>query len=202
MNELKQLDGYTAKINDAITNIKNEYFYIGALLNEINNRHTYLEDGYKNIIEYCESVFGFKKSFTYNLMKVADKFRDPNGTMFTIKPQYRDYDFSKLVIMCNMNAEQLHVCNPEYSVKTLLAIKKGFFSSSNSTRVENKNISECIGKSDFESDAVIISGDDGFVNITLFNTGKSPIEFGLYVCGVIENYCCEGKSYQVRIMVN
>ncbi len=134
------LSDYSDKIKDAIQNIKREYFYIGALLNEMNYHKTYLDGGYNSIVEYCEDVFGFKKTFTYDLMKVSNKFRDPKGTMFSIDPRFSSYDFSKLVIMCNMNAEQLHVCNPEYSVNTLRSIKKGFFSSNDSVRTEKEVI--------------------------------------------------------------
>lgn len=147
----ENLVSYSNKIHESVNNIKNEYIYIGALLNEINSFKLYEYDGYQNIAEYCEKEFGFKKSFAYNLMNVQKRFHDEEGSMFSINPKYKDYDFSKLVLMCKMNEEQLHVCNPEYSVKTIFDIKNGLFSSSvkkqNSTRVED---SDCIS---FKSDS-------------------------------------------------
>lgn len=118
------LDDYTKKIKDSVYNIKQEYFYIGALLNEVNSFGCYSAAGYKSIVEYCEDVFGFKKTFTYDLMKVASYFRDPLGTMFAIEPKYKDYDFSKLCVMAGMNAKQLSLCSPYYTVEEIKNIKR------------------------------------------------------------------------------
>ena len=118
------LDDYSKKIKDSVQNIKQEYFYIGALLNEVDCFGCYSAGGYKNIVEYCEDVFGFKKTFTYDLMKVASYFRDPLGTMFSIEPKYKDYDFSKLCVMAGMNAKQLSLCSPDYTVKEIKHIKR------------------------------------------------------------------------------
>lgn len=138
----ESLVSYSNKIRDSVNNIKNEYIYIGALLNEVNDFKLYEYEGCRNIAEYCEKEFGFKKSFTYNLMNVQKRFCDKEGSMFSINPKYKDYDFSKLVLMCKMNEEQLHCCHPEYSVKSILTIKNGLFSSSDSTRVEKSEQTE------------------------------------------------------------
>lgn len=118
------LNDYSKKIKDSVQNIKREYFYIGAMLNELSSRGTFAAGGYKNISEYCEDVFGFKKTFTYDLMNVASCFRDPLGTMFSIEPKYKDYDFSKLCVMAGMNSKQLSLCSPNYTVKEIKNIKR------------------------------------------------------------------------------
>lgn len=134
----ENLVNYTNKIRDSVNNIKSEYFYIGALLNEVNDFKLYEYKGCKNIVEFCEQEFGFKKSFTYNLMNVHKRFCDKEGSIFSINPRYKDYDFSKLVLMCKMDDHSLLNCKPDYTVEQLKNVKKGLypFQPIDSTRVE------------------------------------------------------------------
>ena len=129
------LSEYTDKINNAIYDIKKSYVYIGGLLNEINSFETYKELGFENIAEYCEQAFGFKKTFTYDLMNVQRKFN--NGTIFNLDERYKNYDFSKLVVMSRMNDFQLVKCNPEMTVQELKVLKKLNHMVSDSARAEN-----------------------------------------------------------------
>lgn len=129
------LSDYTDKINRAISNIRKEYVYIGGLLNEINTFEQYKELGFDSIVEYCESTFGFKKSFTYNLMNVQRKFN--NGTIFNLDEKYEKFDFSKLVVMSSMNDLQIARCKPDMTVNQIKDIKRNSF---HSTRVEKVKI--------------------------------------------------------------
>ncbi len=141
------LSDYTDKINQAIHDIKNSYVYIGGLLNEINSFETYKELGYENIAEYCEKTFGFKKTFTYDLMNVQRKFND--GTIFNLDERYKNYDFSKLVVMSRMNDMQLSKCSSDMTVQQIKDIKRNIYpctyeyyqeqEKQNSARAENKN---------------------------------------------------------------
>lgn len=134
----ENLLSYTNKIRDSVNNIKNEYIYIGALLNEVNNFKLYEYKGYKNISDFCENEFGFKKSFTYNLMNVQHRFCDKKGSMFSIDPKFKDYDFSKLVLMCKMDDKLLLNCKPDYTVEQIKNVKKGLYpyQPEKSTRME------------------------------------------------------------------
>lgn len=130
------LNDYTDKINRAIFDIKKNYFYIGGLLNEINGTDKYKELGYSSIVDYCESTFGFKKTFTYDLMKVQKKFND--GTIFNIADRFKNYDFSKLVLMSSMNDFQLAKCKSDMTVQELKEIKSNKYSA----RTENSESSD------------------------------------------------------------
>lgn len=65
------LDVYTKRIREACDNIRNEYVYIGFQLNELNGSELFQHEAI-TIAEYAEMEFGFKKSLTYSMMKVAD----------------------------------------------------------------------------------------------------------------------------------
>lgn len=124
-HSVNTLSDYTDKINQAIYDIKKSYVYIGGLLNEINSFETYKELGYENIAEYCEKTFGFKKTFTYDLMNVQRKFN--NGTIFNLDERYKNYDFSKLVVMSRMNDMQLSKCSSDMTVQQIKDIKRNIY---------------------------------------------------------------------------
>lgn len=149
-HSVNSLSDYTDKINQAIYDIKKSYVYIGGLLNEINSFETYKELGYENIAEYCEKTFGFKKTFTYDLMNVQRKFN--NGTIFNLDERYKNYDFSKLVVMSRMNDMQLSKCSSDMTVQQIKDIKRNIYpctyeyyreqDKQNSARAENSEQSE------------------------------------------------------------
>lgn len=154
-HSVNTLSDYTDKINQAIHDIKKSYVYIGGLLNEINSFETYKELGYENIAEYCEKTFGFKKTFTYDLMNVHRKFN--NGTIFNLDERYKNYDFSKLVVMSRMNDMQLSKCSSDMTVQQIKDIKRNIYpctyeyyqeqEKQNSARAENSEQSEQVEQS-------------------------------------------------------
>lgn len=154
-HSVNTLSDYTDKINQAICDIKRSYAYIGGLLNEINGFETYKDLGYENIAEYCDKTFGFKKTFTYDLMNVQRKFN--NGTIFNLDERYKNYDFSKLVVMSRMTDVQLSRCKSEMTVQQIKDIKRNIYSCTyeyyqeqekqNSARAENSEESEQIEQS-------------------------------------------------------
>lgn len=154
-HSVNSLSDYTDKINQAIYDIKKSYVYIGGLLNEINSFETYKELGYENIAEYCEKTFGFKKTFTYDLMNVQRKFN--NGTIFNLDERYKNYDFSKLVVMSRMNDMQLSKCSSDMTVQQIKDIKRNIYpctyeyyqeqEKQNSARAENSEQSEQVEQS-------------------------------------------------------
>lgn len=124
-NCVNTLNDYTDKINNAIQDIKSSYVYIGGLLNEINSFEVYKELGFESVVDYCYHTFGFKKTFTYDLMNVHRKFND--GTIFHLSKRYEKYDFSKLVVMSRMNDLQLSKCTSNMTVQQIKDIKRNIY---------------------------------------------------------------------------
>ncbi len=46
-------------------------FYVAEILQTVNAYRLYKDDGAKNIVEWCDKNFGYKKSNTHNLLNVA-----------------------------------------------------------------------------------------------------------------------------------
>lgn len=190
------LNDYTDKINRAIFDIKKNYFYIGGLLNEINGIEKYKELGYSSIVEYCEFTFGFKKTFTYDLMKVQRKFND--GTIFNIADRFKNYDFSKLVLMSSMNDFQLAKCKSDMTVQELKEIKCNKYSA----RAENSDNIEIV--KNYKSDSVCTENtfDVSRVNIHTRREILSDDDldnFADEISEIIKTYCSSGKVLEIRI---
>lgn len=98
------LKNATDKINDFHSVAKNALLGISLILNDIANKpNEYLEgSGFASISEYANCMFGYKKAYTYKLIKIA-KFitiEDGNGQSLTttdlINGIEGDYSFNTL----------------------------------------------------------------------------------------------------------
>lgn len=59
-----------------LDDIKHTFFKIGFRLREANNERYFIKLGYESIEECAEALFGFKKTTTYDLMRLAELFAD------------------------------------------------------------------------------------------------------------------------------
>lgn len=117
------LDVYTKRIREACDNIRNEYVYIGFQLNELNGSELFQHEAI-TIAEYAEMEFGFKKSLTYSMMKVAARFATTESPYTCIDSSYKGYSFSQLVELLSVPDEQIVNYNPELTVKEIKELKK------------------------------------------------------------------------------
>lgn len=113
------LDEYTSKINEATQQIKNNYIYIGFLLNELSRSEQFSHEPY-TIVEYAENEFGFSKSLTYSMMKVAERFCDG---MF-ISDGFKNYGYSQLVELLPVSDNDLIEFDSDMSVREIKEKKK------------------------------------------------------------------------------
>lgn len=113
------LDEYTNKINEASQQIKNNYIYIGFLLNELSRSENFCHEPY-TISEYAEKEFGFSKSLTYSMMKVAERFC--HG-MF-ILDEFKNYGYSQLVELLPVSDSDLINFKSDMSVREIKEKKK------------------------------------------------------------------------------
>lgn len=113
------LDEYTSKINEATQQIKNNYIYIGFLLNELSRSEQFSHEPY-TIVEYAENEFGFSKSLTYSMMKVAERFCDG---MF-ISDGFKNYGYSQLVELLPVSDNDLIEFDSDMSVREIKEKKR------------------------------------------------------------------------------
>lgn len=101
------IKSHTKKIQDSLDSISNNFLKIGFLLNEVNQSGWYKTAHYDNIVEYSLCEFGFKKSQTYNFLKVVDLFaeRNPSGSILylKLKEPFKDYNFTQLCILSTVD---------------------------------------------------------------------------------------------------
>ena len=93
MNE-GMLKNATTKITQFHKIAKNAILGISMVLSDIADKpKEYLENsGYNTIAEYTESVFGYKKAYTYKLIKIAKfiKIKDINGEVLSVSNLIED----------------------------------------------------------------------------------------------------------------
>lgn len=75
----KKLQTATNAIIKATETATKSLFKIALTMKSIKDNELYVDDGFKNISEFAEKVFGYKKTATYNMLKVADEYLNENG---------------------------------------------------------------------------------------------------------------------------
>lgn|GEM_PF-1774511 len=123
------LNDHLGTIRERANNIINNYIEIGFRLLEIRDVKLYKSKGYDNLIACVEAELGMKKSTCYNLMRIAEKFGDPESR--SLKIDYNSYGYVQLLEMTTMSDEELNHVNPDMSKREIQQIK-------NSNRLEQK----------------------------------------------------------------
>lgn len=108
-----------------LNDIKRSFFKIGFRLREANNNGYYKKLGFENISDCAETLFGFKKSTTYELMDIAFWFRSKESPM-CIDPKYQDYNQSQLTLFNSINCARdsfIKMSSPSDSIAKLRKAK-------------------------------------------------------------------------------
>lgn len=118
--------------------ISESFFNIGVILRFVKKFKLYELEEYNNIYEYAEDKFNIKSTSVKNLINIVDKFGDfsandgfnlstyDNNIWFSginIKENYKDYSYSQLVYMKNLNEEELSEITPDKTITEIKAIK-------------------------------------------------------------------------------
>ncbi len=69
-------------------------FYVAEILQTVNAYRLYKDDGAKNIVEWCDKNFGYKKSNTHNLLNVALWVKDGKSRYATTE---NDFSFAQIL---------------------------------------------------------------------------------------------------------
>lgn len=108
-----------------LDDIKRTFFKIGFRLREANNEKYYLKLGFDSIEECAEALFGFGKTTTYDLMRIASLFRNDKAHM-QLDPRYEGYSQSQLVLFSQINLSPkqfIDMANPSDSIANLKKAK-------------------------------------------------------------------------------
>lgn len=88
----KELKKATSNIVKASQNINKNLFTVAKELNNVAENNLFVDDGFKNVEEYANKVFGFRKSTTYNFISIGKLFT--NNSTLTSNLDYTEHDYS------------------------------------------------------------------------------------------------------------
>lgn len=116
------LEGRLDFIRSRSEDVLNNYVEIGFTLVEMKDRKLYAEKGYENLVDCVEAELGMKKSTCYNLIKIAEKFGDPDTRR--LNPEFSQYNYAQCLEMSTMTNEQLSLVSPDMSKRDMQDFKK------------------------------------------------------------------------------
>jgi hypothetical protein len=121
------LNSHLQYIRNKSENIVGNYVEIGFTLINIRDNKLYKVRGYDSLVDCVESELNMKKSTAYNLIKIAEKFGDPETKR--LKAEYKQYNYVQCLEMSTMTEDELSQVSPEISRRKMKQIR-------NSNRLE------------------------------------------------------------------
>ena len=84
------------------------------------------KEKYKNIVECCREEFGFKKSTTYNMIKIVTEYGEEEDGVVTYRSlmQYGKFSYSQLVVMLSLSDSHRKDITPDTTISEIRNIKK------------------------------------------------------------------------------
>lgn len=124
---LKSLDNITGDIFKEIETVKKSFCKVGFFLWKIRENKLFAEREFKNVYEYAESVFGFKKSSTGSYINVCERFsqRDAKGNPTReLKEEFKRFSYTQLTEVLALPEDKAKEVTPEMTVKEIRKLKK------------------------------------------------------------------------------
>lgn len=132
----KKLASHTRAIEKLMTATKRNMFEISARLLVIRNEDLFVDDGFKDVFDYAEQLFGYKKNMVYKLTTAAEKFieQSPQGKGYVsiLTHENEDYTVSQLIELNSIEPDtavkldQLEVISPQMSTKEIREVVKAY----------------------------------------------------------------------------
>ena len=132
----QKLDAHTKAIRNLLYDTKRSIFEISARLLIIRNEHLFEDDNFKDVFDYAQKLFGYKKSMVYKLMTTAEKFieQSPQGEGYVsiLVHDDRDYTVSQLIELNSIETDEaikldeLEVISPDMSTKEIREVVKAY----------------------------------------------------------------------------
>lgn len=118
--------GSIESIKGYLCDIGNTYLLICYNVWEIDFTCSYSKAGYKSTVEAMEKELGFKKSTTYNMIKVVKTYgtNEKGLVSFEQLTAFSKFSYSQLVEMLSLGSEQREKVTPETPVSAIRMLKK------------------------------------------------------------------------------
>lgn len=132
----KKLASHTRAIEKLMTATKRNMFEISARLLVIRNESLFEDDGFKDVFDYAEKLFGYKKNMVYKLTTAAEKFieQSPQGKGYVsiLTHDDADYTVSQLIELnaiepdTAVKLDELEVISPSMTTKEIREVVKAY----------------------------------------------------------------------------
>lgn len=132
----KKLIAHTKAIEKLMTATKRNMFEISARLLVIRNENLFTDDGFKDVFEYAEKLFGYKKNMVYKLTTAAEKFIEQapegKGYISILAHETEDYTVSQLIELnaiepdTAVTLDRNEVINPKMTTKEIREVVKSY----------------------------------------------------------------------------
>ena len=132
----KKLASHTRAIEKLMTATKRNMFEISARLLVIRNENLFADDGFKDVFDYAEKLFGYKKNMVYKLTTAAEKFieQSPQGKGYVsiLTHDNEDYTVSQLIELNTIEPDtavkldELQVISPSMTTKEIREVVKAY----------------------------------------------------------------------------
>lgn len=131
-----KLRQHTKAIEKLMTATKRNMFEISARLLVIRNENLFEDDGFKDVFDYAEKSFGYKKNMVYKLTTAAEKFieQSPTGKGYVsiLTHENEDYTVSQLIELNTIEPDtaakldELEVISPSMTTKEIREVVKAY----------------------------------------------------------------------------
>ena len=132
----KKLLQHTKAIEKLMTATKRNMFEISARLLVIRNEELFADDGFKDVFDYAEKLFGYKKNMVYKLTTAAEKFieQSPQGKGYVsiLTHDNADYTVSQLIELNSLEPDtaveldKKEVISPDMTTKEIREVVKAY----------------------------------------------------------------------------
>lgn len=176
------LNNHLQYIRKKSEDVVNNYVEIGFALISLRDSKLYKARGYSNLIECIEAELGMKKSTAYNLMKIAEKFGDPETKR--LAPQYSQYNYVQCLEMSTMSDDELAQVSPDMTRREMKKLK-------DSNRLES---------SKQEKDITIDPYDESIIDVTEYKTEADEKDAAL-LCPANDEVTGEHDDSDINISI-
>lgn len=132
----KKLLQHTKAIEKLMTATKRNMFEISARLLVIRNENLFVDDGFKDVFDYAEKLFGYKKNMVYKLTTAAEKFieQSPQGKGYVsiLTHDNADYTVSQLIELNTLepdtavDLDKKEIISPDMTTKEIREVVKAY----------------------------------------------------------------------------
>ncbi len=124
MNELiynKSFNEWETELKTEITRAADSFVRIGYLLKVARDTDILQGSGYSNVVEYAKAKYGLDKTQVSRFVSIHDRFGVEGSP--ELQEKYKNFGYSKLVIMLQLPNELNEELSPDYSKSEINALK-------------------------------------------------------------------------------